>query len=50
MCVPTCQTSEDCVLGAGAAYDADNYDCTDGECVWTGCNSNDECGQGQVCE
>lgn len=49
-CVPTCDTSDDCDLGAGPAYDADNHDCTDGACVWTGCNGDDECGQGQVCE
>lgn len=48
-CVPACSTADDCNQGGGA-YDADNYDCIDGACIWTGCNSSDECGAGQVCE
>lgn len=41
-CTPSCTTSADCDMGA-APFDADNYTCDDGACVWTGCTSNDEC-------
>lgn len=41
-CRQTCSTASDCAT-ASAAYDADNYACTAGECVWKGCNSDAEC-------
>lgn len=43
LCTPGCTSPADCDLGAGAAFDADNYDCTGGVCVYTGCNSTTEC-------
>jgi hypothetical protein len=49
-CVYACQAAADCAMpSAGAAFDADNYACIDGACVWTGCNSTEECTPGQVC-
>jgi hypothetical protein len=50
-CVPDCDTSADCDLGS-AAYDADNYECTSGGCMYSGCNSNEECessATGHIC-
>lgn len=41
-CWPTCATAADCAT-ASAPYDADNYACDDGLCVWTGCNTTAEC-------
>ncbi|MFH2007776.1 MAG: hypothetical protein ABI333_14435 [bacterium] len=41
-CLPTCNTPSDCNLGS-APYDADNYQCTGGVCVYQGCNSDAEC-------
>jgi len=41
-CQPGCTTAADCDLGS-AAYDADNYTCEGGLCVYSGCNSDDEC-------
>lgn len=41
-CMPGCASVADCDLGS-AAYDQDNYDCEDGLCVYTGCNSDQEC-------
>jgi len=41
-CMPGCASVTDCDLGS-AAYDQDNYDCEDGLCVYTGCNSDQEC-------
>ncbi|MCA9677748.1 MAG: hypothetical protein H6709_13535 [Kofleriaceae bacterium] len=41
-CWPTCTTPSDCAT-ASAPYDADNYACDDGACVWTGCNTTAEC-------
>jgi hypothetical protein len=49
-CVVACQAAADCAMpSAGAAFDADNYACIEGGCVWTGCNSTAECTMGQVC-
>lgn len=42
VCHATCAAPADCSQGT-AAYDADNYDCDQGTCVWTGCNSTAEC-------
>ncbi len=42
-CALTCITASDCDYGGGAAYDADNYSCDSGVCVYTGCNSDAEC-------
>ena len=41
-CVQSCTSNTDCDLGT-EAYDADNYDCKEGACVYTGCNSDEEC-------
>ncbi len=41
-CLPGCSTVEDCDMGS-VAYDQDNYFCDDGLCVYTGCNSDEEC-------
>jgi hypothetical protein len=42
-CVRACKVPGDCDLGGGVAYDADNYACPDGGCVYTGCNNDTEC-------
>jgi hypothetical protein len=42
LCLPACDTPADCDLGS-AAYDADNYDCVGGVCVYAGCNDTAEC-------
>lgn len=51
-CWPTCAVAADCAT-ASPAYDADNYACEDGVCVYTGCNSTTECasiGPDYVCD
>ena len=53
LCLPGCNTASDCDLNAGPAWDADNYDCIAGGCVYAGCNSNSECtsiGSGYICD
>ena len=51
-CAMGCSTVSDCDMGS-APYDADNYDCVSGACIYSGCNSNAECssvfGQDYVC-
>jgi len=42
ICWPTCTTAADCAT-TSAPYDADNYACDDGLCLYTGCNSTTEC-------
>jgi hypothetical protein len=42
-CVFTCATAADCDYGGGPAYDGDNYACSNGGCIYTGCNSDSEC-------
>ena len=42
VCQLGCVNASDCAQ-ATAAYDADNYACEQGACVWTGCNSTAEC-------
>jgi hypothetical protein len=42
-CQIACVTPADCDLGAGAAYDADNYSCDDGTCRYLGCHNDEEC-------
>jgi hypothetical protein len=42
-CVMACTVPEDCNIGGGPAYDADNYTCNDGWCQYTGCNNDGEC-------
>jgi len=42
-CAIGCDTASDCDTGTGAAFDADNYDCVAGVCVYAGCNSTTEC-------
>jgi len=41
-CTMGCSTVSDCDLGS-APYDADNFDCVSGACVYSGCNSTAEC-------
>jgi len=41
-CWKTCTAPADCAV-ASAPYDADNYACDDGACVWRGCNTTAEC-------
>lgn len=51
-CWPTCTTASDCA-SASPPFDADNYACDDGVCVYTGCNSTTECtsiGPDYVCD
>ncbi|MBI4816773.1 MAG: hypothetical protein HY791_10975 [Deltaproteobacteria bacterium] len=43
-CVRGCSTAADCSSGS-PAYDADNYECQTGVCVYSGCRSDDECRQ-----
>lgn len=40
-CVLGCASPSDCATSA--AFDADNYACTGGACVYEGCNTDDEC-------
>ena len=44
-CTPVCSTAADCtsLKSTENAYDLDNYKCDNGMCVYTGCNSDDEC-------
>ena len=47
-CVPGCTATSDCSLAAaGTLYDTDNYECSDGACVFTGCNTDGECQETQ---
>jgi len=41
-CQLRCVTATDCTT-ASAAFDADNYECTEGACHYTGCNTDAEC-------
>lgn len=41
-CALACATAADCDQGS-APFDADNYACEGGACVYTGCNSDQEC-------
>lgn len=41
-CQLACATASDCSMGT-APYDADNYSCPSGVCVYEGCNSHTEC-------
>jgi hypothetical protein len=41
-CRLACSSASDCVTPS-AAFDADNYACTGGGCVYEGCNTDDEC-------
>lgn len=43
-CIKGCVAASDCAInGAGPAYDADNYTCSNGGCQYKGCNSDAEC-------
>ena len=42
LCQYACENVADCDLGT-EAFDSDNYDCVDGACLWTGCNTTEEC-------
>ncbi|RME21227.1 MAG: hypothetical protein D6806_15015 [Deltaproteobacteria bacterium] len=41
-CLKGCTSAADCDFGS-PAYDADNYECRNGVCVYSGCNSDGEC-------
>jgi hypothetical protein len=41
-CVGACDVPADCALDA-PAFDADNYACDDGACIYEGCNTTAEC-------
>lgn len=53
VCLKDCTTPSDCPLSAGLPnYDADNFRCDAGSCVYLGCNSDAECDMaesGYVC-
>jgi hypothetical protein len=43
-CSETCTSSSQCAVGpAGGIYDADNFACADGACVYLGCRNDTEC-------
>ena len=51
-CSPICTVATDCAQAGTGAYDADNYACEAGTCVYQGCNNDMECqalGAGYVC-
>lgn len=51
-CVMSCATAADCD-SPFLAYDADNYLCTDGVCIYSGCKNDAECmdgGQDLICK
>lgn len=48
VCLQTCVDSSDCGSGA-AAWDADNYECIDGACIYLGCLGDSECDGDAVC-
>jgi hypothetical protein len=45
VCTASCTTPDDCdsMLAPGGAFDADNYDCVGGACIYAGCNTDEEC-------
>lgn len=50
-CVQSCQRPADCDLGS-PSNDEDNYECEQNLCIWTGCNTDQECafyGPGWTC-
>ena len=53
-CHPACASAADCAIdGGGPLDDAENYQCIEGACAWTGCLDDAECvevnGEGHVC-
>lgn len=42
-CQVACAAAADCDIGGGPAYDADNYTCEAGTCVYVGCHDDGEC-------
>lgn len=50
-CTLSCDTTEQCSLNLNA-FDSDNYECRNNECVYLGCNTDQECADdidGTVC-
>ena len=45
VCSPSCQSAADCAAGypQGSSHDEDNWTCSGGACVYTGCKSTAEC-------
>jgi hypothetical protein len=41
-CVMRCTSASECATSS-AAFDADNYECIEGACVYAGCNGDAEC-------
>ena len=54
-CLLSCTSVADCGSDGQPAYDEDNYDCVEDLCIYTGCNSTEECedtvghGEGYEC-
>ena len=52
VCTQSCSSVSDCG-SATDLYGEDNYECSGGGCIWTGCNSSEECNgivdRGLVC-
>lgn len=44
-CQIGCKVATDCAVANTPAFDADNYACKNGLCVYTGCNTDAECQQ-----
>ena len=44
-CTKRCSTSNDCSFGS-LAYDADNFECVSGACLYIGCHDDNECNNG----
>ena len=42
MCVGTCEEAADCAQPS-LLYGPDNYECAGGQCLWLGCNDDNEC-------
>jgi hypothetical protein len=53
-CMQRCTTVSECGSPATPAYSPDNYACTEGFCIYAGCNSDSECvdsvGSGYGCD
>jgi hypothetical protein len=43
LCRPVCSSPADCATPNSPAYDADNYTCQNGACIYAGCLSDAEC-------
>lgn len=52
-CYKGCTTAADCGFAvSGPAYDSDNFTCTNGLCLYSGCHNDEECSgttEGMIC-